>query len=74
MAEIVINKKMRFGKPTVKGTRITVDEIVGALGSGMSFEDVRREYGVDRDGILAALKYAAKVLSQEYVGSLMVSR
>ena len=55
MAEIVIDKQVRFGKPIIKGTRITVDEILGALAGGMTFSEIEKEYGVKKDGVLAAL-------------------
>lgn len=70
MAEVVLDEKVRFGKPVIKGTRITVDEILGALAGGMTFEEIEKEYGVKRDGILAALKYAAEIVSEESVGEL----
>ena len=31
---IVIDNKIRHGKPIIKGTRITVDEVLGALVGG----------------------------------------
>lgn len=74
MAEIIVDRKVRFGKPTVKGTRITVDEVIGALAGGMEFEEIEKEYGITREGILASLKYATKILSEEHVGRLAVSR
>ncbi len=72
MAEIVIGEKIRFGKPIIKGTRITVDEILGALAGGMTFEQIKKEYGVNKDGVVAALKYAAEIVSEERVGQLKV--
>ncbi len=72
MAEIVIDPKRRFGKPIIKGTRITVDEVLGALAGGMTFEEIEKEYGVTKDGILAALKYASEVLSEDHVGLMKV--
>jgi len=45
-ARIVINDKIRHGKPIIKGTRITVDEVLGALIGGMNYEEIEREYGV----------------------------
>lgn len=74
MSEIVLNKKIRFGKPTIKGTRITVDEVLGALSGGMTFKDIEKEYKLKRGDIIAALKYATKVVSEERVGVLAVSR
>ncbi len=74
MAEIVVDEKKRFGKPIIKGTRITVDEVLGALAGGMAYEEIEKEYGVDKDGILAALKYAAEIVSEEQVGLVKVKR
>ncbi len=70
MAEVAIDERVIFGKPVIKGTRITVDEILGALAGGMTFEEVEKEYGVKKDGILAALKYAAEIVSEERVWEL----
>lgn len=72
--EIVIDEKIRYGKPVVKGTRITVDEILGALASGMSYEEIEKEYGVKREGITAALQYATEIISEERVGLLKIKK
>lgn len=40
MAEIVVDEKKRFSKPIIKGTRITVDEVLGALAGGMTYEEI----------------------------------
>ncbi len=49
---IVIDNKIRHGKPIIKGTRITVDEVLGALIGGMDYEEIEREYGIRREDIL----------------------
>ena len=74
MAEIVIDDKVRFGKPIIKGTRMTVDEVLGALAGGMTYEELEKEYGIDKDGALAALKYATEIVSEEQVGLVKVKR
>ena len=74
MTEIVIDEKIRFGKPIIKGTRIAVDEVLGALAGGMTYEEIEKEYGVDKDGILATLKYATEIVSEEQVGLVKVKR
>lgn len=35
---------------------------------------LKKEYGVDKDGILAALKYATEIVSEEQVGLVKVKR
>ncbi len=62
---ISITKNVRFGKPTVSGTRVPVDLIMGKLAGGMSYEEVMAEYEITREDILAVLDYAAKILSDE---------
>jgi len=57
MAEIIVDEKVRFGKAIIKGIRITVDEVLGALAGGMTYEEIEKEYGVGKDGVLTALKY-----------------
>ena len=57
---IVVDEKIRFGKPVIKGTRVPVELILGHLASGMTHEEVMQEYDLTRDQILAVLNYAAK--------------
>ena len=64
---IVVDEAVRFGKPVIKGTRIDVATIVGHLSAGDSVEDVMREYKLAREDVLAALAYAASVLSGEEI-------
>jgi len=68
MVQIIIDNKTRFGKPIIEGTRITVEEIIGAIAGGMTFEEIEREYGVTKKDIKAALEYVSEILSEEKVG------
>ncbi len=70
MAEIVIDGKIRHGKPIVKGTRITVDEVLGMLEAGMTYEEIEEEYGLNKEQILAAIHYAASLVRGEEVYSI----
>ena len=58
---ISMDPSVRFGKPCIAGTRIDVATIVGALAAGESFETIQEEYGVTRDQVQNALRYAAHV-------------
>ena len=41
---IEINPKIMVGKPVIKGTRITVENIIAMLGQGLSINDILTEY------------------------------
>ena len=57
---IVVDPAIRSGKPCVKGTRITVYDILEYLAGGMSEDDVLRDFqGLARDDVRAALEFAA---------------
>lgn len=62
---IVIDPRICHGKPVIRGTRMPVALVVGSLAGGMSFEEVEREYGLTRDDIRAALKFAGELVEQE---------
>ena len=65
---IVSDPAVMMGKPVVAGTRITVDLILDKLGSGESIEQVLESHPrLTRDGILAALRFAAQTLRAEVV-------
>jgi uncharacterized protein (DUF433 family) len=57
-----------MGKPIVAGTRITVDLILEKLASGESVEQILEAHPrLTRDGILAALDFATRVLRSDVV-------
>jgi len=57
---IEINPLVRFGKPCIKGTRISVYDILSWLASGMSNEDIISDYPqLTKDQILACLAFSA---------------
>ena len=64
---IGVDKKVRFGKPVITGTRVPVDLILGKLAGGMTYEEVMVEYEITREDILATLDYAAKTLASEEI-------
>ncbi len=64
---IIVDEKIRFGKPVIKGTRVPVDLVIGKLAGGLSYEEVIAEYEITKEDILAALDYAAKHRSDEEV-------
>ena len=62
---ICADEHVRFGKPVIRGTRITVDEVVGLVASGMDRDAVAEEYGIEVADVNAALRYAADAVAKE---------
>jgi len=57
---ITIEPGKRSGKPCIRGMRITVYDVLDYLASGMSIEDVLRDFPfLTREDIQACLAYAA---------------
>ncbi len=52
----------RGGRPTVKGTRVSVDDILEALASGWSIEEVAENYRIPVEAVREALRYALERL------------
>lgn len=63
---IVSNPDILVGKPSVKGTRISVELILGWLAQGWTHEMLLEAYPhLAREDILAALAFAAEMLRDE---------
>jgi uncharacterized protein (DUF433 family) len=66
---VVVDPAVHHGKPVIKGTRVPVEIVLGHLAAGMTSDEVESEYDLRRDDILAALLYAANIVSLEEVRS-----
>ncbi|HAM49616.1 MAG TPA: hypothetical protein DCP92_02565 [Nitrospiraceae bacterium] len=62
---IIADQDLRFGKPVIEGARVPLDLVLGKLAGGMTYEEVMREYAIEREDILAVLDYASKHLAAE---------
>lgn len=57
---ISIDPNIRFGKPCIKGTRISVYDVLSWFANGMSMEDIKNDFPELSDKqIQACLAYAA---------------
>ncbi len=64
-SRIAIDPDIQHGKPVIKGTRVPVARVLGALAAGMTREEITREYEIGEEDVLAALKYAAELIDAE---------
>ena len=60
------NPQVMFGKPVIRGTRITVELILRKLAGGKSIDDILRDHPrLIVEDVYAAAAFAADYLAQE---------
>jgi uncharacterized protein (DUF433 family) len=65
---IVLDPAVLAGKPVVRGTRLSVEFVIGLMADGWSEADILANYpGLSREGIAACLNYARDLLHSEKV-------
>lgn len=68
LTRITVNPEVMIGKPTIRGLRITVEQILKALASGVTVEELLEDYPeLEREDIQAVLLYASELVTEEKV-------
>lgn len=68
---ISINPNIRFGRPCIKGTRISVGDILSWLSHGMSHQEIIEDFPeLAESDILAALAFASQ---REHTAKILVA-
>ena len=58
-ARVVLDPAVLAGKPVIRGTRLSVDFVIGLMAEGWSETEIFRNYpGLTHDDIAACLAYA----------------
>jgi uncharacterized protein (DUF433 family) len=64
LKRIVLDPGVMVGKPVIRGTRLTVEHVLGLLAHGASIEEVLGEYeGLEVDDVRACLLFASESLA-----------
>lgn len=58
---ISIDPAVCHGKPVIRGTRVLVSTILGALAGGDERESVAEDYEITQEQIAAALQFASEM-------------
>ena len=65
---ISINPNVCHGKPVIKGTRVLVSIILGALAGGDTIDQILEDYpNITREDILAALQFGSELSNFETI-------
>jgi len=63
---IEANPNILYGKPVIKGTRVTVELVLEKMSKGQNFQDIIHNYpDLKNDDLFACLAYAASILRNE---------
>jgi uncharacterized protein (DUF433 family) len=67
-ARIVLDPAVLTGKPVIRGTRLSVEFVIGLMADGWAEAEILRNYpGLSHDDLVACLAYARDVLKSEKV-------
>jgi len=66
--KIEMNPQIMFGKPIIKNTRITVEQILRKLSGGMTIEEIIKDHPhLTPEDIYSAQAFAADYLADEQI-------
>ena len=68
---ITIDANICHGKPTIRGLRYPVENILEWLSSGMSVDEILADYeDLEREDIMAALEFASRLVKVKRIETL----
>ena len=68
LERITVDPEKMGGVPCIRGLRVTVSMVLGQLAAGRTIDELLDDYPyVERADVLAALEYAASVVSEREV-------
>ena len=74
MNQIVVNPEILGGKPIIEGTRLSVEQVLGLLASGMSHAEICDAYPeLNEEKLRLAVAYASRALSNDVIINLQIT-
>ncbi len=68
LSRITVNPKVMTGKPTIRGMRITVEQILLALAGGAKEQELADDYPeLEKEDFQAVFAYVAELVREEQV-------
>jgi uncharacterized protein (DUF433 family) len=66
--QVVVNPDVCHGKPTLKGTRVMVSNVLSVLAGGYTIAQVAKYYPeLSKEDVKAAIEYAAATIDEEII-------
>ena len=74
LKRITINPDVMTDKPTIRGLRITVNQILKALAANISIDELLADYPeLEKEDIQACIIYAARLVEEERIYPIQAS-
>lgn len=74
LSRITVDPKIMVGKPTIRGMRITVEQILRALAGGIAVNELLQDYpDLENEDIQAVFAYAVNLVDEEQVFPVEIS-
>ena len=75
LERITIHPDVMVGKPTIRGLRITVEQILQALANGRTVQGLIEDYPeLEFEDIQAVLLHATELVSEEQIFNINLAR
>ncbi len=69
---ITVDPNICHGKPTIRGLRYPVEDILDLLASSMTHEQILEDFeDLEEEDLLACLLFAKKVIQVKHIGKLV---
>lgn len=68
LTRITVNPRIMTGKPTIRGLRITVEQLLRGLSGGLTEQELLDEYpDLEKEDFLAVFAYVTELVAEEQV-------
>lgn len=65
-SKISVSANVLFGKPHIKGSRISVEQILACLSEGWTHKKIMKEFEVSEEDIKACIDFAYRSVSRTH--------
>ncbi|MBF0241762.1 MAG: DUF433 domain-containing protein [Desulfamplus sp.] len=74
LSRITVNPLILVGKPTIRGMRISVEQILRSLSRGISEQELLEEYPeLEKEDFMAVFAYVTELVKEERVFPVRLS-
>jgi uncharacterized protein (DUF433 family) len=75
LRRITVDERVLRGKPTIRGLRISVEQVLRALAAGIPEQEILEDYpDLEPDDLRAAEAYAAECIGSECIYPIRAGR